>query len=355
MTTRWEQVRAWRDRLRTATIATVQDDLSESGLRAGLHAALDGLSDDALARVAALQGRAWPTALVITTATVPTAALEWIALLLGRGSVVTWKHPTGRPGLAPILAELAHDLPLTITAERDAIDHADAIIVLGSDETVAAVRAQAPRTAHVIGHGHAWSCAWITGAPLPDDPRIPSEFRDPWGRVAADATLYDGRGCLSPAIVFTPLPLEQALDALGDAMRRAATRWPMGTLHPSEAALERSRRAHTRVVGAYRRGEGWSLHGVGVHDVSPAALPRSIAVVAVPDLPTATGCAARWGSSLSTVATDDPSAAEAWLQAGATRICAPGRMQRPPLDRVHDGVRWVHQTFIATDVEHATP
>ena len=348
---RWDEVRAWRDRLRHADIVDACDDLSPQGLREALVSALEALSDQALYGIAALSGRPYARAVVITTGTVPTAALEWIALLLGRGSQVTWKHPAGRPGLAPLAQQLAGALPLQITSDRDCLEGAEVIVVMGSDETVRQVRAAAPKGALVHGHGHAWSCAWVTGQPLPPDRRVPAGFTSPWGRIAADAALFDGRGCLSPAVIFTPLPLERALDPLAEAMQAAAERWPVGVVHPSEAALERQRRAHTRVVGTRRRGEGWALHGVSAAHVSPIALPRSVAVVSVPSLDQAVECAGRWGRALSTVGTDDPSSAAAWFEIGATRVCALGRMQRPPLDRVHDGVRWVHQTFRATATE----
>jgi hypothetical protein len=351
VTARWDAIRRWRDRLRGADVASAADDLHPLTLRAGLDATLDAWTDDALARIAAAPGRPWRRAVVVTTATVPTAALEWLALLLGRGSEVTWKHPAGRPGLAPIAAAHAVDLPLTVTADRACVAEADAVIVLGSDATVRAVRAAAAPHAAVFGHGHAWSCAWITGRDLPPDPRLPDELQDPWGRVAADAALHDGRGCLSPVVAFTSLPLDVAVPALAEALARAAARWPRGAVHPTEAALERTRWARARVVGRAAVGDGFSVHGLPAASFAPASLPRSVAVVAVPDVHAAHAAARPWARALSTVGTDDPTTIDGWLDLGASRICAPGRMQRPPLDRVHDGVRWVTQTWRAVGVE----
>lgn len=351
MATRWDEVRAWRDRLRAANVDGIETALSPAGLAEARDAALDGIDDDALTRVASYPARPWRRAALVTTGTVHTAALEWLALLLGRGSQVVWKHPAESPGLAPLAAELAGELPLAVTSDREAIQAAEVVIVMGSDETVAAVRREARDHTVVYGHGHAWSCAWITGNALPVDHRVPEGFQDPWGRVAADAALHDGRGCLSPALIFTPLPIDEALDALADAMERAAARWPTGTLSSAEAALIRSRRALARVVGERRRGEGWSLHGLTVDHVAPISLPRSLAVAHAPHANAAARCAAQWGAQLSTVGTDDPMSVAAWVGAGATRVCATGRMQRPPLDRVHDGVRWVHQTYRAVGIE----
>jgi hypothetical protein len=53
---------------------------------------------------------------------------------------------------------------------------------------------------------------------------------------------------------------------------------------------------------------------------------------------------ARW---LSTVGTDDAQSAKAWRALGASRVCAPGEMQHPPLCRTHDGVDWLRETFLS--------
>jgi hypothetical protein len=134
-------------------------------------------------------------------------------------------------------------------------------------------------------------------------------------------------------------------------MERAQARWPIGNMHGEEAQMIRARRAMARVVGVKRGGTGWSVHGLTLDHVVPHGLPRSLMVVHADNAAAAAACAAQWGSALSTVGTDDPKGARAWLDAGATRVCATGRMQRPPLDRVHDGVRWVTQTFRAHEVE----
>jgi hypothetical protein len=345
----WDLLPSFRERLRAldlgpATADRGAGDLSPEGLRAAWEGALDALDDVSLAGARAWPGTRWPTACVVTTGTVPTAALEWIFLLLGRGSAVTWKHPSGAGALPGLIAAAAAPLPLAVTAARDVVAKADVVIALGSDVSVAAIRAAARPGATVYGHGHAWSCAWVTEKNLPPDPKVPEHFQDPWGRVAADAALFDGRGCLSPALVFSPLPVDTICERLGSALARAQARWPIGVVHPSEAAMIRSRRAMTRVVGARSHGEGWSVHGLTLEHIAPIALPRSIAVAYAPDAAAAAACASTWGSSLSTVGTDDPEAAPHFFAAGATRVCPIGRMQRPPLDRVHDGVHILAQT-----------
>jgi hypothetical protein len=228
---------------------------------------------------------------------------------------------------------------------------ADLVVALGSDASIASIRAAVRPGAVFYGHGHAWSMAWVTETPLPPDPNLPRDFQDPWGRVAADAALFDGRGCLSPSLVLTSIPLEEACQRLGAAMARAQEAWPVGVVHPSEGAMIRSRRALTRVVGVRAQGEGWSVHGLTTDHVAPIALPRSVALAWAPDAESAARCAASWGKSLSTVGTDDVQAARWFFAAGATRVCTTGRMQRPPLDRVHDGARLLDQTLRRTAID----
>ena len=70
------------------------------------------------------------------------------------------------------------------------------------------------------------------------------------------------------------------------------------------------------------------------------ALPRTIAVVQLPDRSAALELLRPWARWLSTVGTDEPGTD--WLGA---RVCALGQMQRPPVDRLHDGVDLLRATL----------
>ena len=95
-----------------------------------------------------------------------------------------------------------------------------------------------------------------------------------------------------------------------------------------------------------REGDGWSIHGMPVAHLEPMTLPRSVAVYHVADAEEAARALAPYARWLSTIATDDPGTNDTWLSLGATRICRPGRMQRPPLVRHHDGEDWLRATAI---------
>ncbi len=327
----WDAVRRFRDRLTTAG-PPAGTSLSPAGAHEAASAALSALSDDALSGVAALPVAPFETATVVAARTVFTAPLEWCAVLLGRGTAVTLKLPRGGGDWGAELAEAAaaERLPLTVTRDRDVFDGADLVVAMGTDDTIRQIRDAVPPTARLLAHGHRFSAAWVTG--------------DNWDAVAMDVALYDTRGCFSPMVVFTPLPLGAACAGLYEAMTRAEARWPRGAVAPIEGAQIRSRRALARVLGTVWLGEGFEVHGLPAERAQPTALPRAPVVVSVSEAREALGAlgaSARW---LSTIGTDDSASTQLWLDAGASRVCPLGTMQRPPLARIHDGVDWLMAT-----------
>lgn len=337
--TRWDAVRRWRDLLRDADPPAA--GLSAAGAREAWESAWDLLDDEALAAVAARPGRPYRSAAFVAASTVPGAPIEWLAALLGHGTEVTLKVPHDNPGWSSLLSEGARDvgLPLTVTTDRAAIRSHPLVIAMGRDETLAEIAASLPDDARFLPHGTKFSVAWVTGAPLDADPRLPRGFADTWGRVAADAALYDGRGCLSPAIVFTNRPIHEAADALLEALDRAAV-WPPGPISAAEGAAIRHRGALAKALGVALASAGGTVHALPADRAVPASLPRSMLLCHVPDAATAAASIRRWGTFLSTVGTDDPASAAVFQQAGASRVCALGRMQRPDVVRIHDGRDW---------------
>lgn len=325
----WHAVRRWRDRLAEAAPPRFTD-LSTEGAVAARAAALAALDDDALDTVARVDVRPFPSAVVVCARTVFTAPLEWCAVLLGRGTEVVLKMPTGEPGWAPdlVAAAEAEHLPLSWTEDRAVVGRHPLVVAMGSDAAVTDIRRAVSPTARVLAHGHRFSAAWITRS-------------ESWADVARDLAMYDTRGCMSPAVVFTPLPLDDALDELAVAMARAEERWPRGRVAGIEGATLRSRTALARAVGQSRVGYGWALHVLPGDQLEPTPLPRASTVVAVADRREAMDLLSAHRAWLSTVGTDDPESAEAWLDAGACRVCRPGQMQRPPLVRMHDGENWL--------------
>lgn len=318
-------VAGWAERLRSVDAARLDTGLSPEGAREALTAALDALSDEALAEAEALGLRPYPEAVVIPASTVFTAALEWCAALLLRGGRVAVRPPRARAGLLHAMVEEARHLglPLRLAADAD-VERADLVVAMGRDETLAAIRRRVRPGARFVGHGSAWSLAWAT-----------RDLR----ALASDLALHDGRGCLSPALVLSPLP--DAAEQLAEALRVAQQRWPVGAVDPAEAAAIRGRRALARVLGRAIDVDGGAVHVLPPERAVPASLPRAPVLVPVRDLDEALAVARRW-PGLQAAGTDDPSSDAAWRALGA-RVCALGHMQRPPLLRRHGGVDWVSE------------
>lgn len=320
----WERVRAWRD----ALLARDPADPTDPGAAAAREVWRDALlrvDDATLDRAAAVSGAPYRTATFVAARTVAVAPIEWCALLLGHGTAVRLKHPRGEPGAAPLLAEVAAavGLPLTVTDDRGAVTGAELVVAMGSDEAMDALRARLSPGSVGLLFGHRFSAAWVDAAG--------------WDGVAAACWPFDGRGCYSPQVVFTPSPLADAVPALAAALARVEARWPRGRVGAGEVARIRARGALARVVGVEARGDRHAVHGLPATHWHPEGLPRCPAVVSVPDRAAAAAVLAPWSRWLSSVGDDGGGA---WFpdRPVAVRVCPAAELQRPPVDRVHDGV-----------------
>jgi len=324
----WERVQDWLELLRATDVGDLNTGLSPQGNRAAWSAALDALSPEVLVQVSAVPGTPYDTAAFVAAATVFTAPLEWLAVLLGRGATVGLKPPSAAPDAAELLARSAArvGLPLSVVDRDHALQH-ELIVAMGGDDTMAALRATVPATSRLLDHGHRFSVAWLTELASVD-------------ALADDVALYDTRGCFSPQLVLTPISGPVVAEAIADALCRAGERLPVGEIAPSEAARLRARGALARVLGRELRGEGYSVHLLPADRLRPDGLPRSVALAQVADFAAAQQVLAPWVGTISTFGTDDASAAFP-----ADRTAALGQMQRPPVLRVHDGRDWLRATL----------
>jgi len=327
-----QRVTAWLDDVRELDVAALCPHLSPVGARAALDAALDPLAPKPLSAAVQRTPRAFPHAVMVVARTVFTAPLEWAAVLLGRGTSLLLKPSSADRGFTDALVELAraHDLPLGRTEDRAAVGRAPLVVAMGSDATVEAIRSQVASDARYLGFGHRFGAAWLT-------------TEDGFRAIGPDLALHDGLGCMSPAAVFTDWPLDDAVAALAESWRRIDAAWPSGPRDPASGARIREREARARVLGRVAKGPGWSVHALPIERFQPAALPRSTALHRVAGADGMAALLHRYEDVLSTFATDHPALA---VPAGARR-CAPGAMQRPPLDRLHDGVDWLSETGLS--------
>lgn len=309
----WAEVDRWRAAVRALSPRDLDvPDLSGPVARFALDAALDALDD--VPRH--LDRRAPAHTAVVCASTVFTAPLEWAAVLLARGGAVTLKSPRGLERWFDAVAD-ATRLPLAATTDRAVLRRADRVVAMGSDATLAALRAElAPGV--LLGFGHRFSVAWWTDPAQAD-------------ALALDLALFDGRGCMSPVAVFSPIP--DAGVRLAAALDRVEARLPRGAVRPAEAARIRERVALARVLGAARIGSASAVLELPIDRFEPTGLPRVVPVHAC-DRAGFVSAIRHVAHELSTIGTDETVGL-------GVRESPLGWMQRPPLDRLHDGVDWL--------------
>ena len=252
-----------------------------------------------------------------------------------------------RAGLPPHLAarvELSETLP-------DAwLERAAAVIVFGSDETVAALHRRLQPDQAFIPHGHRVSLAVVL-----DDPTGIS-----WPDAARAVSLFDQRGCLSPHLVYVRGDARGYAQGLAGEMDRFNRHTPRGAVTAGEAATILALRNDWRFRAANEPNHHALWHSTGstawtvLYDGAEPAftaspLNRAVYVKPLPSDLRAALTGVR--PFLSTVGWWSPKPGDAeWLASldlGASRYCPLAAMQRPPLTWHQDGapplgalVRW---------------
>lgn len=272
-----------------------------------------------------------PEHLVIWCASnVFTAPLEWVAQFAAAGSRITLKAPSDCPAPVFAMAEafsefqvLAHSAPHDQALSL--LEDADAVLGFGSNHAMSVLEKHLrPGTARSL-HGSRASLAIV------DTQEIERLARG----LYLDASAYDSRGCMSPIAVF----------CLGDAFALKEAlfeHWatldelPMGILSLAEHA-HRSRRIGTAKMlhpsnhHAGRREPREIVIPLG--EFESFGLPRLLPIHPISSLDQLDFLK---GGPWSSCATNLPHAELKDL--GFCRLCLPGQLQRPPLNRLHDGV-----------------
>lgn len=294
------------------------------------------------------------TILHIVSGNTPHAALQSLlrGLLLGSANVI--KLPSsGLPELAGWIDQLPDQLrPMVDTTDKltdDQWQHADAVIAIGSDDTIAAVREQTRPDQIFIAHGHKVSIGIVY-----DDLEIAAPL------AARDVSLFNQRGCLSPHAIYVDEPHRsdtgnalQFAAMLAAAMENFARQNPTDPSDPanklslSEAGAIRNLRETTRFAAANSPttqlwespdGFDWTVIYQAAPTLQLSCLNRCIFVKPLPaELNSDTlGPEAR---HLSTIAIHpfNTTTASRLATLPAHRICPLGQSQQPSLFWHHDG------------------
>lgn len=296
-----------------------------------------------------------------TTATVLGGALPLPALVallapLALRSPVLVKPAVYDPSTARLFARsLAERDPLLgacveiVDFRRDdaaamaALGRADCVVATGSDAAVAAIGAAVAPSRRFVAHGHRVSLTLLG----PEATRG-AACEHHAAAIALDVALWDQLGCLSPVSVTVADPAAGAADrvaeALGAAVARLETSMPRGRIAPAAAAaiVDERAQAEVRAAGGLQvrvlasPGTSWTVVREADAQPRPAPLHRFVRVHPAADPACAVAALQSRHPPLAAVAIAGFGAAEAalasrLLELGASRVCAPGALQTPPL------------------------
>jgi hypothetical protein len=301
--------------------------------------------------------KAFPAAAIlhVVSGNTPHAALQSLlrGLLLGSRNLV--KLPSGGlPEVAAFCAALPGELSALVETSTSLpepwLREAGAVVVFGSDETVAHFRARVPSGIPFQAHGHRVSLGMVF-----DDPNLESVEA-----AARDVSLYDQQGCLSPHDIYVQESgngfARSYAARLAEAMDRFNRQTPRRALGVGEsAAIADLRASYTFRSANDVRTQIWHSEGstdwtVIYEEDSWFATSPLNRVVFVKPMPTDfsglepvrpwLGAIGIWPATMEN--------ANRVAGLGASRICALGQMQFPPATWHAEGipnlgslVRWV--------------
>jgi Acyl-CoA reductase (LuxC) len=237
----------------------------------------------------------------------------------------------------------------------------DCVTATGSDEAVAAIRRVLPPRVRFAGYGHQVSFGYVTR-----DAFMGWRGKKIVAAAATDVVAWDQLGCLSPHVFYVEdngagFALQFAEQLAAELARREAAE-PRGRIGTEAAAHIAARRAIYEVRAAHSPDttRHWCSAGstawTVIYEADPrfqlSCLNRFIYVKPVLDLAEALRAADPVRDHTSTVGLaaqehELEGLAKQLARWGATRLCALGQMQNPPLTWRHDGrgvladwVRW---------------
>ena len=226
-----------------------------------------------------------------------------------------------------------------------ALEHADAVIAYGDDDTISTLRGLVPATAKFFGYGHGISFAVVAKEAMTEE-NLPQLAQ----AAAFDASVYDQQGCMSPHVFYVeeggPLGPRKFAAALAEAMAAYQARVPRGKLSVEEAAqIAKLRGAYEFRVASDKSVGIWASEAANSWLViyedepmfTPSCLNRVVFVKPIKRLESVLPLVRRFAANLSTVGVAPMNVravafAGELAQMGVSRVCPIGQMQRPALN-----------------------
>ncbi len=248
----------------------------------------------------------------------------------------------------------------TRALETPLFAQADCVSAMGSDETLAHLRAAVPSSVRFLGYGHRLSFGYVAHEQLSNHalPKVVAA-------AARDVVAWNQLGCLSPHAFFVETggrnPPERFAEVLAEELARCEQVEPRGALPVAEAAAIAARRAFYEVRAAHSPetrlwaspgSTAWTVVFENGPPLSPSCLNRFVYVKAVAGIDEALAGADPFRGRIATVGlaasgTREQALVLRFARWGVPRVCPLGRMQQPPPTWRHDGrpalgdlVRW---------------
>jgi hypothetical protein len=322
--------------------------LSSEGLAAGLEAVLGGVRrEPAAALMAASHPGSSGPVLVVLASNLPGLAVQSLLPALAVRRPVLLKSPSAEPLFAPtFLSALVRREPRLAGAvaavawpggdprlEEPVLAGVEKVIAYGDAPALADLERRAP--GKVIGYGPRTSLA-VLGADA--DPSRVAEG------LARDIALFDQRGCLSIAAIYTAGDPEALAEPLESALRERARRWPPGPADAASLAAVQQARLEAEMRGLRRCGLP-VLEGTVLLDPDPTFRPtpglRTVRVHPLEDLDQLPEILAPWKDRLQGVALEGE---DAWnlvdrlATLGVSRVAPPGELQSPDASWHNGGI-----------------
>lgn len=301
----------------------------------------------------------------IFSGNVPGVAVTSLIRSLLVKSAVLGKTAAGEPvlpalfarGVAEVDAGVGSCIAITYwpggdeALERTAVEGADAVVVYGGSDTIAAVRARTPTATRFLGYGHRLSFGVISRDALSGGGAAASA-----AEAALAVSTFDQQGCVSPHLFYVEeggaVSAARWTAMLAEEMEKLEEALPRGQLAPSEAVAIRQLRGEMEF--AQLSGSGVELHtsaeGTGwtvIYDPDPgfaaSCLNRTVRVKPVGDLMEVAEHARAIGPVLQSVAVAGSAErltplASALARLGASRITSLEALPWPSPAWHHDGV-----------------
>jgi hypothetical protein len=241
---------------------------------------------------------------------------------------------------------------------------AGCVTATGSDESLAEIRKRLPGRVRFVGYGHKLSLAYLTRESL--DKHGAEKIA---ASLAEDVAAWNQLGCLSPHAVFVETGANASprdfADVLAQQLAAREESHPRGPVAPQTAAAITTRRMFYQVrasadpdtqIWASPESTAWTVVLDASPDFQASCLHRFIFVKPVESPDGFLASTASVQGRISTVGIAAPMARaqeiSRWLaDAGVSRICRVGNMQKPPLTWRHDGRPSLGELVTWTDIE----